>query len=323
MMADAPGAMPFSADDELILQISTANGAVDDTITAYGTRSAVYLPLGEISRLLDLAIVVSDDGHYASGWVIDQKRLLALNLREGTLRLDGTEIRLEPRDATAFDGELYLRAERFAQLMPLTLNVDLRAQTVTIKTLEPFPFEQRAARDAAREHLASRSSSRAGAHMARETTPWRALTLPLGDVELRGASDSTLGTRTESDIRLAGDLAFMTARTFASISSRDGLNAARVELGRRDPDGHLLGPLRATEFQLGDVSTSALPMGLRGIGGRGIIVTNAPLERVSVFDKIDLRGDLPDSYEAELYRNNTLISSTRGKWSVPVPSGSR
>lgn len=309
--ARAPGVSAFNADDELILQISTDNGGLADTITAYGTRTAVYLPLGEISRLMDLAIVVSDEGHYASGWAIDQSRTVSVNLREGSLRQGNAQVSLTQSDAAAFDGELYLRADLFARLLPLTLHVDLRAQTVTIKTLTPFPFEQRQARDSARERLAARSSSAGVARRMREDTPWMAITVPLGDVELRGASDSTLGTRSETDIRLAGDLAFMTARTFASFSSRDRLSAARLELGRRDPDARLLGPLRATEFQLGDVSTPSLPLGLRGIGGRGVTVTNAPLEKVSVFDKIDLRGDLPDGYEAELYRNNTLIGSTR------------
>ena len=33
------------------------------------------------------------------------------------------------------------------------------------------------------------------------------------------------------------------------------------------------------------------------------------LERASVFDRIELRGDLPDGYEAELYSNNVLIDT--------------
>ncbi|MBU6267175.1 MAG: hypothetical protein KGN34_06520 [Sphingomonadales bacterium] len=310
-MAGFVAAAPFSGDDELILQLETAGGQVSETITAYGTRAGTYLPLGELARMLDLAIVVSDDGRYAAGWVLDEKQQVSINLREGTMRVAGREIALAPRDAAAFDGELYLKAERFAELMPLTLKVDLRAQTVSVKTGVPFPFEQKAAREAAREHLQSRGSGGAQRHYPREDTPWVAASFPLGDFEMRGVSDSGQGTRVENDIRLAGDLAFMTARVFASTSSRQGLTAARIELGRRDPDARLLGPLRATEFQIGDVSTASLPLGLRGIGGRGAMVTNTPLERVSVFDKIDLRGELPDGYEAELYRNNTLVGSTR------------
>jgi hypothetical protein len=310
-MAGFVPAAPFAADDELILQLETAHGELSDTITAYGTRAGVYLPLGELARQLDLALTVSDDGRYAAGWVLDEKTRVAVNLREGTLRIGDRESHLAPRDAAAFDGELYLRAERFADLMPLALAVDLRAQTVKVRTLQPFPFEQRAAREDARTRLANRASGGPDRRYPREPDPWSALSFPLGDVELRAMSDTGRGTRGEADLRLSGDLAFMTARVYAGTSTRDGLVAARVQLGRRDPDAHLLGPLRATEFQLGDVGTSALPLGLRGVAGRGALVTNQPLERLSVFDRIDLRGELPAGYEAELYRNNTLVGSTR------------
>lgn len=307
----ATAAPVISEDDELILQIETGQGEMSDTLVAYGLRQGVYLPLGALTRFLDLPIAVSDEGHYASGWFLDEKRTLALNMRDGTLVVAGKSIPLARGDAVAFEGELYLRAERFADLFPLDLKVDLRAQTIAVKTREPFPFEQRMTREADRERLASRSGRETPARLPREETPWRGLSLPVGETEVRALTDDDLGTRMEADLRLSGDLAFMTARAYAGLSTRDGLTAARLELGRRDPDGDLLGPLKATEFQLGDVATGALPIGLRGVSGRGAFITNAPLEQASIFDAVDLRGDLLDGYEVELYRNNTLIGSTR------------
>ncbi|MDE2561121.1 MAG: hypothetical protein KGL48_02640 [Sphingomonadales bacterium] len=305
---------PFTEDDELILEIQTTSGSLSDTITAYGTRAGVYLPLGEFARLLDLAIVVSDDGRYASGWVLDEKKNIALNLRAGTLKVGDSGVPFDPREAAAMDGELYVRADLLEQLMPLRLKVDLRRQVVIVETLQPFPFEQRAEREAARDRLAARKGSHGKPAYPREATPWLALSFPLSDVELRTVSDSTRGTRGEADLRVAGDVAFMTGQGYLSTSTRDGLTAARIELGRRDPDATLLGPLHATQFEMGDVGTDGLPLGLRGVSGRGAMISNTPLERASVFDKIDLRGDLPAGYDAELYRNNTLIGSTR----VPV-----
>lgn len=301
----------ISEDDELILQIETPQGEMSDTVIAYGLRTGTYLPLGALTRFFDLPISISDDGHYASGWFLEEQRTLALNLRDGTLAVAGRKLVLGRGDAVAYEGELYVRAEKFSELFPLDLKVDLRAQTIAVKTREPFPFEERMAREASRERLGSRSARGPAQRFAREETPWRALSLPVGETELRALTDDDLGTRIEGDLRLAGDLAFMTARAYASVSSRDGLVAARLELGRRDPDGDLLGPLKATEFQLGDVATGPLPIGLRGISGRGAVVTNAPLEQASIFDSVDLRGDLLDGYEVELYRNNTLIGSTR------------
>ena len=310
-----PAAKPlagFSDDDELILEITTARHELNGTIIAYTQRGIPYLPLGEIARFLDLAVTVGDDGRYASGWAIDPTKTVTINLREGTITIDGQTRKLAPDDAVAFDGELYLRADRFADLFPLTLTTNLRAQSVTVQTRVPFPFEQRLARENARDLLKSRQGRRDGRSFTRVATPWRMAEVPLVDTELRLASDTTRGPRAETDLRLAGDLAWLTARAFLSADSRNGLTSARLELGRRDPDGSLLGPLGATAFGLGDVTSTPLAMGPASVAGRGFYLGNASLERASVFDRIELRGDLPDGYEAELYRNNILIDTASG-----------
>ena len=300
----------LSADAELILEIRTQHGEMTDTITGYGLRQGVYLPLGAIARLLDLPIAISDNGHYAAGWFLGPNRKLTLNLREGKLTVEGHDIALGSADAAAYEGELYLRATRFADILPLALTVDLHSQSVLIKTREPFPYEQRAAREQARERVAGKGATAAEKHWPREPTPWSMLSVPLGELETRAITDSTQGARVETDLRLAGDIAKMTGQLFISTASNAGITAARLELGRKDPDSALLGPLHASEFELGDIASVALPIGLRSVSGRGAFVTNTPLGHVSVFDTVDLVGELRDGYEVELYRNNTLIGST-------------
>lgn len=308
----AGGAPPdLSDDDELILELRLSGGGLADTLVGYGTRNGIYLPLGALARTLDLAIVVSQDGTYASGWFLDEKRTLTIDLRQKQLELLGKSLPFPTGVFVARDGEMYVLADYLGELMPLSLKTDLRDQSVTITTREPFPFEARLAREQARERLGSQQSASLTEVFKREPTDYRLIDYPLIDVELRGMSDRLFGTRAETDVRLSTDLAFMNAQTYFSASSSEGVNAARIELGRRDPDGTLLGPLGATEFQIGDVATVALPIGLRGTAGRGAYISNASLTRASVFDKIDLRGELPDGYEVELYRNNVLIGSTR------------
>ncbi|MCP5386265.1 MAG: carboxypeptidase regulatory-like domain-containing protein [Novosphingobium sp.] len=301
----------FTYDDELILEVSVAGYPGGDTVIAYGTFDAVYLPLGTLARILDLAINVSDDGHYASGWFLDESRTLTINLRQSEASVARRSVSLHASDALAFDGELYLRAEKFSEFLPLTMTPDLRNQSVKIATLEPFPFEERLKREADRERLASRASNQEVQRWPREETPWLALSIPTGDIEFRAMSDTARGSRMEGDLRLAGDFAFMSAQAFLGASSDEGLINAHIELGRRDPDADLLGPLQATEFQMGDVATLSMPIGLRGISGRGAAITNTPIESLSVFETVDLRGNLPDGFEVELYRNGVLIDSTR------------
>ena len=308
LSAEAP---TLSYQDELILEIQVKGVDASDTILAYGTRQGVYLPLGTLARILDLAIVVGEDGTYATGWFLDPDRTLTIDLARRTLAVAGKERALAPAAAVAFDGDMYLNADRMADFLPLTVDTNLRAQTVTLETRETFPFEARMKREADRARLASRAGGGPEKIFTRVDTPFLLASIPVGDVDLRAISDSTFGERAEVDLQFAGDLGFLTAESFLSADTRNGLTTSLIKLGRQDPDGTLLGPLSATEFAFGDVATTSMPIGLRSVTGRGFAVTNTPPEAVSVFERIDLRGILPDGFEVELYRNDILVGSTR------------
>ena len=301
----------LSADDELILEVRTQHREMTDTLTAHGLRGGVYLPMSDIARFLDLPISVSDDGHYANGWYLSPLRTVSINLRAGTITLAGKESAVNKADFAAYDGELWVKAERLSDILPIRLTTDLRSQSVVVKTLEPFPFEQKADRENARARLGNAGGHGAAPVFERQDTPYLLIDAPISEVELRTSGAQGIKTHFEGDLRADGDFLFMTARTFASVSSSTGLIAARVELGRRDPEAHLLGPLRATEFEMGDVATTSMPIGLRGVSGRGFALTNEPIERASVFETMDFRGDLQSGFEVELYRNDSLVASTR------------
>lgn len=307
----AAGEPLITYQDELILEVRVDGFEETDTIIAYGTRSGLYLPLGTIARILDLAIVVGDEGRYAEGWILSEDRTAAIDVEAGTITIPGKTIPINRVLASNFDGEMYLRLDQFSALFPLEVKIDLRAQAVLIKTLEPFPFEERRAREARREKLAGRATGGARDDFERVDLPYEAFSIPTADVELRAISDSANGERVEGDVLLTGDLGYLSAEAYLSADTKYGLTAARFQVGRQDPDAELLGPLSATSFALGDVSTTSMQLGLRSISGRGITLTNAPSQQTSVFDKVDLRGILPDGYEVELYRNDILVGSTR------------
>lgn len=308
LAADTPR---FTDDDELVISLRTASGEIEETITAFGTRQGVFLPLGELSRILDLAIRISDEGHYASGWFIEPARSLSLNLRAREGIIAGKATQLSPALFASYQGDIFVRSDALASILPVEVKVDLRDQAVIITLLEKFPFQARLEREAERQRLASRQGANQKENTPLEPTPWAAFSMPVSDVEMRAVTDDTFGSRLELEMRGAADLAFVTARGYLEASSRDGLTGVRMEFGRRDPAATLLGPLHATQFAIGDIATVSQAIGLRSVAGRGLFVSNAPLDESSVFDRIDLRGPLPDGYEVELYRNNVLIGASQ------------
>ena len=82
----------------------------------------------------------------------------------------------------------------------------------------------------------------------------------------------------------------------------------RLRAYRSDPDGGLLGPLKATHFGFGDVAGLDSGLGGSGASGRGAVVTNRPLFNPTAFDRTRFEGDLPAGWEAEIYRNGELLA---------------
>ena len=299
-------------EGELILEVRIQGYDTIDILIAYGTPQGVYLPLGTLARILDLAVRISDGGKRALGWILQEERPLNIDLRQGLFSVGGEESRIARGFAVAFDGEMYLRAEDLSEFLPLEISTNLRAQSVSIKTLETFPFEERLQREIGRTRLLRRGGG-AAEEWPRSHTPWLLASVPSTDVQFRAVSNSARGDRLESDLNFSGDLLFLNSQVFLSGNSSDGLVSSSIRFGRLDPDGELFGPLKATEFSFGDVSSTAMPIGLRSVSGRGFSITNATLEFVSAFDKVDLRGILLDGYEVELYRNDVLVGSTASR----------
>ncbi|MCG8459320.1 MAG: hypothetical protein MI919_23840, partial [Holophagales bacterium] len=106
--------------------------------------------------------------------------------------------------------------------------------------------------------------------------------------------------------RGAQDLAGMGALWYLGLDGEMKPRDARLTLRRKDPAGGLLGPLALTEIHLGDVGQLGAPLIGGGSRGAGLRISNRPRE-VSRGATLDLRGELPEGWEAELYRGGVLV----------------
>jgi hypothetical protein len=105
---------------------------------------------------------------------------------------------------------------------------------------------------------------------------------------------------------LTGDLLFHEASAYV-FGDQHGVSEARGTIGRRDPGATLLGPLRATEYAVGDVLFPGLDLISLPRSGPGAVLSSFPLDQQTQFDRNTFRGDLPAGWEVELYQNRALI----------------
>jgi hypothetical protein len=280
---------------------------VTDSLDAYASRAGVFLPLGQLSRLLDLAIVVSPPDGRADGWAISPDHLVTVDLGSGVVTAQGRTFHLARGQAVQVEDEIYVRSDLLEQLLPLKVTTDVNALSLSITALTPFPFQDRLKRERARNGL--------GAGQGLESVlqikiPYELFTPPSADLAFSLTSgNSAAGGTGQYEVRLAGDLLYAGAQFYAGSDEHGALSQVRALLERKDPEGGIGGPLHATRAGVGDVFTPALALRARGAGGRGIYLTSEPIEQPSVLGRIDVRGELQLGWEAELYLNEVLYGS--------------
>lgn len=305
---------PFTDDDLLLFAASADGMELADSFEAYSSRAGVFLPLGALARLLDLDVSVDPLRRRAEGTVGTPARSLRLDADSRRLVVDGVATALSETDLAFRDDELWVRAEVLEKILPLKITADIPGLNLQFAPTQPLPFQERLQREL-------RSRQFAGARAAAQpeplavATPYRLFTPPTVDLNLSASLGNRAPRRTGGfDVRAAGDLAGAGAQLFVGSDADFRLDSVRLLFSRKDPAGRIAGPFGATRSSLGDTFTPALALGARSVAGRGFTITSEPLERASVFEHADLRGELPLGFQVELYVNEVL----RGSQGEPV-----
>jgi hypothetical protein len=124
----------------------------------------------------------------------------------------------------------------------------------------------------------------------------------------RRSDGAASGSHARYQVYASGEVAGASVDARLASDSKGAPDTLRVRAYRNDPDGTMLGPLKATQAAVGDVELySGNLAGAAGIG-RGAFLSNRPLNRSSTFGKTVLRGALPLGWDAELYRNGQLMA---------------
>ena len=314
-----------SPADERVLSIQLGKHRISDGLLAYQAQplneerfEGVLLPLGVVSQALRLSIKVNVETGIASGWFIREDRSFYLNVEKKELIIDGKSRPFPEEKIQVFKDDIYFSAALLEEWFPVNVAVNLVQSEILISSNESLPFEEEVERnlkrDELREHVDNRHSS-----FSRET-PYQTVILPyklLGmsgvDVSLQQTyqKDTQSGlssSNTQYNFFGSGDLFFMTAKTFVSGDVNDGFDGVRLTLERKSIDKNLT-PWQLSHIAVGDIFTSGNSALLDNQSGRGIVFGNNPLTNYNEFDRVDIRGDMPEGWQAELYRNDILLAS--------------
>jgi hypothetical protein len=263
--------------------------------------------MGELARLLDLNITVSPSDGQILGRIGQAERSLTIDVPNGVYRLAGNPIAIAPSDIAVTKIEIYLKISALQRFLPIIFKPEVDGLLLHMKATEKLPIQERLDRLAQLRGL--RPDTESTETSLRVPSPYSLFTPPGFDIQsdLGGSFTAPKFTRSY-DIRMGGDLLYAGFQGFLGSDQNGHISGATALFERHDTQGHLLGPIHATSLSAGDTFTPALAIGARSLGGRGFAFSTAPLEQTSVFNRIDLRGDMPVGYEVELYINDILRS---------------
>ena len=308
----ATSAAQWTADPEeqFILDVNIRQLRLGDTVRAYNTPEGTCVVLGDFLTALDVPIHIDLGAKKASGWAFREANKIDIDY--GALRASFGGGRIEP----VAPGTIRETPEGWCvQTRALARWFGIGVQPVTagsVLVLQsdaklPVEMEMERQQRAARIHHASFDL----ATLPQVRVPYRMWRTPALDFVVSGgvtyrASDGVRIDR-ESSVYAAGEIAHLSYDAQITTTAKGKPSLLRLRAFRSDPDGHLLGPLKATHVGVGDVE--GLDSRLTGAvaAGRGVVLTNRPLSARTAFDRTRIEGDLPTGWEAEIYRNGELL----------------
>jgi hypothetical protein len=305
----------------ILLEVRLDSQVLSDGVTAYEIGRHVYLPLGEMARLLTLAVRVNGEGR-ASGYILQEERNFSLDVAEGFVYAGGKREPFERAQVKVEAEDIYVDSALLARWLPAAFDIDMPSLTVKVRPREPLPLQERLARRE-RSNLPGRADGQADPGYPRLAAPYRALGVPFIDQTIgvsTGHAAARRRTETAYTAYMTADLLGMEAALYASRNRQEPASGLRLTLGRRDPDAGLLGPLHARSALFGSVAVPGVAnVSASSATGNGIALGNRPLNQPTSFDRHTLQGNLPPGWDVELYYNEALVgfqqSRPDGKYS--------
>jgi len=309
--APAPTAAPWTADpdEQFILDVSIRQLRLGDTVRAYNPPEGPCVVLGDFLTALDVPMRIDLGAKKASGWAFKESNRI-------TIDYAGLKASYGTKSEAIAPGTIRETPEGWCvQTSALTRWFGIGVAPVTsgsvlvLQSEAKLPVELAMERQqrAARIHHASFDLS----GLPQVKIPYRMWRTPALDFVVSGgvtyrAQDGARVDR-QSSVYAAGEVAHLSYDAQVTTTSTGKPNLLRVRAFRSDPDGHLLGPLKATHVGFGDVEGFDSRLTGTVAAGRGAVLTNRPLTARTAFDRTRIEGDLPTGWEAEIYRNGELL----------------
>jgi outer membrane protein OmpA-like peptidoglycan-associated protein len=297
-------------EDELLLCSFRLNQLnMSNELVTFSTERGLFMPLGEVCRLLELGITVDPNTGSTNGFIINPRQTMLLDMASESIIISGKERKYDAKRVEAHQDDIYVESTLLADWLSMRIEADRYSSLISIHPFEKLPLEQRLAREQRGGNTWGYGLT-ADAGYPRIPHPYSVLAGASIDLSLQESMSSSKGKISHSEQYssvITGDVAWMNGRAYISGNTDSGLNPIKWVLSRVNPEGGLLGKLSAREIYFGDIGSTSLPLIGGGGEGKGILISDYPLSQPNYFNLKTFQGVLPTGWDVELYRNNVLL----------------
>lgn len=300
-----------SPDDALLFDVRLGQYRLGDGVRGYQVPGGTCVDLADVIMALDIPVRLDKKLRRATGWAFEERHTLTIDREANTVQIMNTSARLGANDIFDTPEGWCVATAKLGSWLGIGLLADQGNALLIVKSSTKLPVEaqlERRARAAKVQNIAAFDLK----NLPHSETPFRGVRMPSVDaaVSLGGLKDRARGAgqlNRSYELYAAGEVGPIAYNARLSSNRKGVPESLRVQAYRTDPEGRLLGPLKATTVAAGDVSGFSTPLVAQASAGRGAMVTNRPVERRDGFDRTDFRGELPNGWDAELYRNGQLL----------------
>lgn len=310
---NAETAWRANPDDALLFDVRLGQYRLGEGVRGYQTPTGICLDLADVIVALDVPVRLDKKLRRATGWIFEETRTIVIDR-------DASYVQIMNKKMTLASGDIFdtpegwcVNRSRLSEWFGVNFDADQANALLFIKSNVKLPVEQalerrnRAAKIRSVADFDLKSLPQASAPYRGFRTPSLDAVVRIGGLHQPGLQGQTR-LNAGYELYVAGEAGPIAYNARLS-SNRSGVpESLRFQAYRTDPSGRLLGPIKATQVAIGDVSGVSTGLVSQSGAGRGAFLSNRPVERREAFDRTDFRGELPNGWDAELYRNGQLLA---------------
>jgi len=311
----APSPLPVASswtadpDSQFLLDVNIRQLRLGEGVRAYNAPEGTCVVLGDFLTTLDVPMKIDITAKKASGWAFEEKNRISIDYAAMTATYGGKSEPISPGTIRETPDGWCAQTSALSRWFGIGVKPVTSGSVLVLESEAKLPVELAMERQERSQHI--RPASYDLKSLPQVRLPYRMWRAPALDFVVSAgvtyrASDGVRVDR-QTSVYAAGEIAKLSYDAQVTTTEKGVPSVIRLRAYRSDPDGSLLGPLKATHFGFGDVEGFDTRLTGTAASGRGAVIANRPLTAQAAFDRTHFEGDLPSGWEAEIYRNGELL----------------